>query len=230
MSTWRAAQSLAVLFRQLNEAYPARSRLSDGTVCNPDNHTPSSDHCPHDFPGWGSDIVTAGDYTHDSGHGCDMAEVSEAIRQSRDRRVKYVIFNRRIFSATVSPWQWRPYSGLNPHDRHMHLSVVGASAADDIAEWKTTMALTDDDISRVAAATATKVLGRAFLNPQRTLAGSVEALLNYHPQVMAVLKEIRDDPDNTFSPTNAELQLIADRLATRLPTDGTFQLTPRASQ
>lgn len=228
MITWRPAYSLTTLFRQLDVLFPDRDRASDGTICDPATHSPDSDHCPHDFPGWGNDIVTAGDYTHDPASGADMGEVSEMLRLSRDPRIKYVIHNRRIFSATNAPWEWRPYTLPNPHTRHMHLSVIGARLADDTREWSITVPLTNEDIKKVSDATAAKVLGKPWSILGRTLVGGVETLLNYHPIVMTTLREIRDDPDNTFDPTDAELQLVADRLATRLPQGGTFTLTPPA--
>jgi hypothetical protein len=58
------------------------------------------------------------------------------LRISKDRRIKYVISNRRIFSGEVSPWTWRPYSGVNAHDKHVHISVIDDPALyDDIAPW-----------------------------------------------------------------------------------------------
>jgi hypothetical protein len=57
-----------------------------------------------------------------------MGVVTEAIRKSHDRRVSYVIFNRRIFSSYTSTggrqaWAWGPYTGTDPHTGHAHVSV-----------------------------------------------------------------------------------------------------------
>ena len=50
--------------------------------------------------------------------------------------MKYVIWNRRIFSATMQPWEWRPYTGSNEHAHHMHISVQAeAEHFDDTADW-----------------------------------------------------------------------------------------------
>jgi hypothetical protein len=129
---WRAARSVLVLFDQLNVLYPNRSRASDGTIGD-ENHTPPSDHLP-DARG----VVRAGDYTHDPAHGADMGRISEDLRRSRDRRIKYVIFNRRLFAGIggLSPWVWRRYTGSDPHDRHLHLSVVSSAIADDTRYWQ----------------------------------------------------------------------------------------------
>lgn len=133
---WRVADSLDKLLAQINAAAPRRSKASDGSIAD-DEHEKSSDHYPKVLPGLGSTpTVTARDFTHDPGDGADMAEIAEALRRSRDRRIAYVIFNRRIFSATVQPWVWRPYSGKNPHDKHMHVSVVHSALADDDNPWE----------------------------------------------------------------------------------------------
>jgi hypothetical protein len=224
--TWRVARSLDVLLGQINELAPNRDKASDGSICDT-NHSPDSDHCPHDIAGLGENVVTARDFDHDPANGADMGEISETLRLSRDPRIAYVIFNRRIFSATSQPWTWRTYTGTNPHSGHMHVSVIHYPIADDTTQWRITMPLTNDDIKRVSDATAAKVLGKPWALAGRTLAGSVEALLNYHPLVMAELQAISEDVTNDVQFTDEQLRLISERLAERLPTEGTFALIPR---
>lgn len=141
---WRAGKSLLKLRSQLDKAYPDRNKASDGLIgdaahCpNPDG-TGSSDHCPNIQDG-DYRIVTAYDATNDPKSGCDMNIVIEAIRESRDSRVKYIIWNKRICNPKSiggnPPWAWRPYSGSNPHSRHAHISVSSAkSKYDDDAAW-----------------------------------------------------------------------------------------------
>ena len=119
---WRAAQSLVQLRNQINQLAPHRLKSSDGTIGDTSHETRASDHNP-----WVKDgsvgVVTAIDITDDPDHGCDAASIVAALVDSRDRRIKYVIWNRQIVSAHVSPWIWRAYSGSNPHTRHFHLSV-----------------------------------------------------------------------------------------------------------
>lgn len=138
MAAWRVAQSLLVLRDQVDAMYPARSRSSDGTIGDAAHAGTTSDHNP-DSGG----VVRAMDLTHDPAHGADMGRLAEALRVSRDPRIKYVIFSRRIFSATASPWTWRTYTGSNPHDHHMHVSVVGDDRADSTTRW-----IGDDDVSQ----------------------------------------------------------------------------------
>ncbi len=121
-SIWRVAPSLLTLLGQVNGLAPQRSKKSDGTIGDAAHATRASDHNPWVMDG-GTGIVTAMDITHDPQGGCDANNLAEAIRQTRDPRVKYVIWNRQIVSSTVSPWTWRAYAGSNPHTKHMHISV-----------------------------------------------------------------------------------------------------------
>jgi hypothetical protein len=126
---WRLAQSLATLLTQVNVMAPKRNTASDGTIGDLAHASRASDHNPN-----ARGVVTALDITHDPKRGCDAGVIAEGLRASRNPRIKYVIWNRRIFSSTVSPWRWRSYSGANPHTRHVHISVN-----DDVSDdypWK----------------------------------------------------------------------------------------------
>lgn len=139
---WRVVKSLTTLRLQLDVAFPERSHASDGTIAD-DAHTTTSDHYPHQYAALGSTpVVTAFDGTQDPAHGCDNSVITEAIRQSRDARVKYVIWNRQMYSSYVSSsgvpaFTWRPYSGAaqDPHTNHFHISVLPTALADSTAPW-----------------------------------------------------------------------------------------------
>lgn len=110
-------KGLDVLLAQINAKAPGRSKASDGSVGDSDHAARASDHNPEDTENSddGNDPdnqVDARDFTHDPAHGADMGQISEAIRLSKDRRVKYVIFNGRIFSGRTGtqPWVWRTYT------------------------------------------------------------------------------------------------------------------------
>lgn len=128
---WSVDRGLDKLLAQVNAAAPGRSKASDGSIGDPAHQATDSDHNPEHPPPAGNpdQQVDARDFTHDPAHGADMRVVSEAIRESKDPRVSYVIFNRRIFSGPngPQPWVWRPYNGTNPHDKHMHVSVRDAT-------------------------------------------------------------------------------------------------------
>lgn len=139
MAAWRAMSSLLVLRDQVDRIAPNRSRASDGLVGDSEHQGTNSDHNPHYVPGVGSNIVSALDLTHDPAHGFDSYRFAEVLRQNRDRRIKYVISNRRIFSSYASgnraAWAWGPYTGSDPHTNHVHISVLDAPISDTRTPW-----------------------------------------------------------------------------------------------
>lgn len=144
--TWRAARSLLVLHRQLQAGAPRAKPPGTGAdewgLIGDAEHDPSSDHSPHDFSGWGSQIVTAGDFPNRPDLGLDAHAVLDDIRRARDPRAKYGISNGQIWSNHsvdgYAAWTWRPYSGSSDkHFTHGHLSVVGDSRADGEQPWPT---------------------------------------------------------------------------------------------
>ena len=121
-SQWRVAKSLDALLAQINKTAPRRAKVSDGSIGDAAHSSRASDHNPHvrdDRMG----VVTARDFTHDPKGGLDCHELAASLIEARDARVKYIIWNRQICSSIVSPWQWRPYKGSNPHTKHLHISV-----------------------------------------------------------------------------------------------------------
>src|SRR6266478_2448733 len=118
--TWRVAKSLLHLREQVDKHYPNRHKDNDGTIGDSAHASRTSDHNP-----WVKDgslgIVTAMDISHDPNHGFDSYKFAEQLRVGRDNRIKYVISNHSIFNSS---WIWRSYSGSNPHDHHVHISVL----------------------------------------------------------------------------------------------------------
>lgn len=121
---WRIAASLEHLLAQVNAQWPGRRKDSDGGIGNAEHASRSSDHNPWVMDGK-TGVVTARDFTHDPRSGCDSYMLAQALIDSRDPRIKFVISNRRIASGAggPSPWKWRKYTGANPHDHHCHVSV-----------------------------------------------------------------------------------------------------------
>lgn len=160
--SWRLAKSLEVLRRQVDERYPGRSKASDGSIGDAKHKSSKSDHNP-----WVKDgrvgVVTAIDITHDLANGLDSEALAEALRQTRDPRIKYIISNRKICSSETSPWEWRPYTGKNPHDHHVHVSVKpDIGHFDHASQWAIagapTMSLADREAARAAAKPARPTL------------------------------------------------------------------------
>lgn len=154
---WRAMGSLLVLRDQANLLAPNRSKASDGLVGDEAHQSTNSDHNPHYVPGVGTEIVTALDLTHDPAHGFDSYWFAEILRRNRDKRIKYVISNHRIFSSYASgsrpAWTWGSYNGIDPHTNHVHISVLDAVISDTRTPWNlegfTTMALTQADLDAI---------------------------------------------------------------------------------
>jgi hypothetical protein len=129
---WRTAKALNQLYDQVNALAPHRSRKFDGTIGDEAHQERQSDHNPN-----AAGVVTAMDITHDPAGGMDALRLAEAIRASKDPRIKYVIHNGRIFSSKLKPWVWRAYSGADPHHHHVHISVDAEPLLYDNAQpWK----------------------------------------------------------------------------------------------
>lgn len=136
MSGWRVARSLDVLKDEIDAIAPGRSTRSDGTIGDRAHAATSSDHNPN-----ASGVVTARDFTHNPGRGADMHRISRRIVAVLPPALKYVIWDHKIWSRARASEGWRPYTGKNPHTRHMHVSVGrgpdGASTGpyDDTSPW-----------------------------------------------------------------------------------------------
>lgn len=136
MSGWRVARSLEVLLDEINAVAPGRSTASDGSIGDADHAETSSDHNPN-----ASGVVCARDFTHDPGSGADMHRIAKQVRRSKHPALKYIIWNKRIWSRKRAWRGWRRYRGPNPHTRHMHVSVgIGPDGAstgpyDDTSSW-----------------------------------------------------------------------------------------------
>lgn len=165
---WRVAESLETLRKQLNTAFPNRSKISDGGIGDARHQaSKSSDHNPHVRDSKGIGVVTARDFTHDPKNGLDCNKLAQWLIESRDKRIKYIIWNKRILSSKNSPWKWRPYSGSNAHSHHLHLSVdADPKLYDSTKLWDLDVAKTEppDDIAKV-----TNVKPTVSVNPVQNI-------------------------------------------------------------
>ena len=141
--SWRVARSLDVLLKQVNEAFPNRDKSSDGSIGDEAHASRSSDHNPWVHDGKGQPIVTARDFTHDPKSGMNGERLLANLLASKDRRIKYIIWNRHIYSGTEqdhAAWVERPYTGQNPHNHHIHISIKASEHLfDDTSPWNLTM-------------------------------------------------------------------------------------------
>jgi len=113
--SWRAARSITTLQAELTAAYPSRTR-PDWLIGDAAHAGSASDHNPN-----AAGVVCAIDIRQ--GGGINLNTVAETIKRNNPAAVKYVIFNRRIWSKARNSEGWRTYSGSNPHSDHVHVSV-----------------------------------------------------------------------------------------------------------
>ena len=133
---------------------PGRNKASDGSIGDPRHQSRASDHNPWVLDG-NVGVVTARDFTHDPRNGCDAQKIADSIVASRDPRVKYIIWNRQICNSKTQPWTWRRYTGANPHNKHVHISVLPEKAKyDSQADWQ----LTQTQLERMAMAFAARTI------------------------------------------------------------------------
>lgn len=140
MAEWFVAPSLLRLRAQVDQVWPQRDRSSDGTIGDPSHAAAVSSHNPcWRCPGRLRGVVRGMDLDNDGDPGQQTPLVTDVKDAAiGDPRVWYVIWNRRIYSRTYG-WQARVYTGANPHDRHLHISLREdtEAAVFDTADWLT---------------------------------------------------------------------------------------------
>lgn len=125
--------SLQHLRAELNAVAPNRDKSSDGSVgdtshsARPSGHNPDETGNPEDHDADRVDEVRARDFDvnlNEPGLTMEMVaqHLVEGCRAGRITWMKYIIFNRRIWSAGGG-WVTRSYTGPNPHDKHLHVSA-----------------------------------------------------------------------------------------------------------
>lgn len=108
--------------RDANATWPTRSKRSDGILGDARHQASKSDH----------NSGNAVDITHDPLSGADGQIIAEHAIQ--DQRVTYVIWQGRIFNRARAAEGWRKYTGSNPHNHHVHISVR-VDVRDDDSAW-----------------------------------------------------------------------------------------------
>jgi hypothetical protein len=119
------------LREQIDDSFPDRDRKSDGWIGDAKHSNRKSDHNPDPSNG----IVRALDVDKDFDSRADTSiYLANQIRlcARRDKRIKYIIHKGKIASAK-SLWIFRPYSGYNRHDAHIHISF--SKKGDQNGRW-----------------------------------------------------------------------------------------------
>jgi hypothetical protein len=109
------------LLRQANALAPRRNRASDGLLPSAAHvkQSPNSDH----------NSGFAVDLTHDPKNGIDCRVIYSELK--KDDRVKYLIFNGRIWSERNGE---DTYNGKNKHEKHLHVSIK-EDCGKDTRDW-----------------------------------------------------------------------------------------------
>ena len=120
----KATPAAIAVLRQATALWPKRKKLSDGLLPSVAHLklSPNSDH----------NTGLAVDLTHDPENGVDCAQIFEKLKE--DKRVSYLIFNKKIWSRQYAKRGNRPYSGSNPHTKHLHISI-DSNMANDTSPW-----------------------------------------------------------------------------------------------
>lgn len=120
------APALDRLRSEVNAKWPDRSRASDGWIGDASHSSRTSDHNPNSRGSVNAMDVTASGISTD-------ALIAAAKKHPS---VRYIIFNRRIMNRDIGNFRSRPYSGSNPHTKHVHISLYQRrSAEDDTRSW-----------------------------------------------------------------------------------------------
>ena len=116
-----ATPSAKSVLRQATALRPKRMKASDGLLPSKAHikQSPNSDH----------NSGFAVDLTHDPLNGINCHEVYEHLKS--DRRVKYLIFKGKSWSSEKGD---REYTGSNPHNKHIHISIKD-TCGNDTSPW-----------------------------------------------------------------------------------------------
>jgi hypothetical protein len=120
MTMSKATPAAIAVLRQATALKPMRKKASDGLLPSAAHmkQSPNSDH----------NTGLAVDLTHDPKNGIDCVEIFEKLKE--DKRVSYLIFQGQIWSKQKAKQGNRKYTGINPHNKHLHISIESTMGAD----------------------------------------------------------------------------------------------------
>jgi hypothetical protein len=120
----KATPAAIAVLRQATAISPSRKKASDGLLPSAAHQvqSPNSDH----------NTGYAVDLTHDPKHGIDCIDIFEKLKE--DKRVKYLIFQGKIWSKEKAKQGNRIYTGSNKHNKHLHISI-NDGMGNDTSPW-----------------------------------------------------------------------------------------------
>ena len=110
------------LREQIDDAFPDRDRTSDGWLGDAKHAARVSQHNPDPATGVVRAIDIDSDLRSNKSEAYDLADQLRLLARS-DKRISYIIFNGKIASWKLN-YAWRPYKGINPHKKHIHISFT----------------------------------------------------------------------------------------------------------
>jgi hypothetical protein len=170
MTEWRLTHGLDHLRSSVNARWPGRDKASDGAIGDTAHQASVSGHNPDDTAGstpeWTGDSdstpeVRAWDMDDDLGEpGTTAQMLVDHLRRlpGFSTVIRYMIYNRTMYHERDG-FAPTPYTGSSPHTEHIHFSGAWSNAADENTTFDYrldevgNMALTDDDLDKVAART-----------------------------------------------------------------------------
>jgi hypothetical protein len=133
MASWILIPCLKCLFAEFDRIAPSRDHASDGSIGNTVHQEEVSDHNADEV---GKVPIHDADHVNEV-HAIDvdnnlnesdltMEKVVQFLlgrcRSGAEKRLRYIIYNRRIWSAS-SGWVQKTYTGASPHTEHAHFSA-----------------------------------------------------------------------------------------------------------
>ena len=159
MADWILVACLKALFAEFDRIAPSRDHASDGSIGDAAHQNEVSDHNPDET---GSVPIHDADHINEV-HAIDvdnnlnesdltMEKVVQFLlgrcRSGAEKRLRYIIYNRRIWSAS-SGWVQKAYTGASAHTEHAHFSASYETALEaSTASWHLEdipVAMTDAD-------------------------------------------------------------------------------------
>lgn len=146
MADWILIPCLRALFMEFDRIAPSRDKASDGSIGDAAHEAEISDHNPDET---GAVPIRDADHVNEV-HAIDvdnnlresdltMEKVVQFLlgrcRSGAEKRLRYIIYNRRIWSAS-SDWVQKTYTGASPHTEHAHFSASYTSGLEaSTASW-----------------------------------------------------------------------------------------------
>ena len=121
MKPW-LSKAAVTLRDQINETWLDRDKRSDGWIGDSKHalRTTKSDHNPRPDTGEVCALDIDAGLSNEQGISYALADQLR-LAAKKDKRISYIIFSKKICSSK-SLWRWVKYRGINPHDKHIHVS------------------------------------------------------------------------------------------------------------